>query len=251
MRHGFGEACRSGDEQSPRKMEKCQRKIEKCQRKMEKCQEKCQRKMEKCQRKCHGSAGHASKFVQDVNLPDGSVVVSGSGTLEKKWLLKNSGSAQWPEGSKLIFLRGNRELLAECEEFLVPLAEPGQSVEVSCPILVPEKAGRYSAYFQLADKDRSVFGHRFWIEIIVKSEEKRVHAEGKKSAQPAEEDKTKVVQGLSSTIPADPKFASALSVLEKMGFVNEKLNQSLLGRSQGNVEQVVSWLLEMENSMSH
>jgi len=170
---------------------------------------------------------------------------------KKKWLLKNSGSAQWPEGSKLIFLRGNRELLAECEEFLVPLAEPGQSVEVSCPILVPEKAGRYSAYFQLADKDRSVFGHRFWIEIIVKSEEKQVHAEGKKSAQPAEEDKTKVVQGLSSTIPADPKFASALSVLEKMGFVNEKLNQSLLGRSQGNVEQVVSWLLEMENSMSH
>jgi hypothetical protein len=238
------------------KIEKCQRKMEKCHRKMEKCQEKCQRKMEKCHRKwdkqCHRAAPLCSKFVQDVNLPDGSVIASGSGILDKKWLLKNSGSAQWPEGSKLIFLRGNRELLGEREEFLVPLAEPGQSVEVSCPIIVPEKSGRYSAYFQLADKDRSVFGHRIWIEIDVKGEEKQVSVEGKKPVQPAEEDKAKVVQGLSSTIPAEPsKYASALSVLEKMGFVNEKLNLSLLGRSQGNVEQVVSWLLEMENSMSH
>jgi len=48
-----------------------------------------------------------------------------------------------------------------------------------------------------------------------------------------------------------PKYASALGVLEKMGFVNEKLNTSLLERAQGNVEQVVTWLLEMENSSQH
>jgi len=197
----------------------------------------------------------SSEFVQDVNFPDGTVVLPGK--LIKRWLLKNSGSLKWTEGSKLIFLRGNRELLEEREEFQIPLAEPGQSVEVSCPITVPSKPGRYAAYFQLADKDRSLFGHRFWIEIIVKDAEKSLVKEKAtekvdvKQPVPAEvEDKSKVVQGLLSTIPSEPKYGSALVILEKMGFVNEKLNQSLLDRSQGNVEQVVSWLLEMENSMS-
>jgi hypothetical protein len=189
-----------------------------------------------------------------VNIPDGSVVAPG--TLIKQWKLKNTGSAKWSEGSKIIFLRGARELLAEREEFEVPLAEPGQVVEVSVPIIAPEKAGSYSAYFQLADKDRNVFGHRFWVEFVVKEEEKRIQpapsAPAKEPAkEPVVEVKEKVVQGLTNTIPvpAPSKYASSLSVLEKMGFVNEKLNTSLLERSQGNIEQVVTWLLEMENSM--
>jgi hypothetical protein len=213
----------------------------------------------------------AAEFVQDVNIPDGSVVVPG--TIVKQWRLKNTGAARWPEGSKIIFLRGARELLSEREEFEVPLAEPGQSVEAAVPIIIPQKAGRYSAYFQLADKERTVFGHRFWVEFVVKEEEKRIKEEEKR-IQPAPsaplkepqaplkepqvevkekvvEVKEKVVQGLNSTIPtpAPSKYASSLGVLEKMGFVNEKLNISLLERSQGNIEQVVTWLLEMENSM--
>jgi len=243
-KHGFGKHCgrRFFESDTENRTSKCHRRRH-CSRKAE---EQAQEKAGTC----------ASEFVKDVNFPDGSIVAPGS--LVKHWLLKNSGSTQWPEGSKLIFLRGNRELLGEVEEFPVPLAQPGESVEVSCPISVPAKSGRYSAYFQLADKDRSVFGHRFWIEIIVKAEEKQPVKEVKQPAkevkQPAKEaqveDKTKVVQGLSSTLPVEPKYGSALGVLEKMGFVNEKLNLSLLERSQGNIEQVVSWLLEMENSMS-
>jgi len=171
----------------------------------------------------------------------------------------------------MIFLRGNRDLLGEREEFEVPLAEPEQVVEVACPIIVPAKAGRYSAYFQLADKDRSPFGHRFWIEFVVNEEKRKETKEEVKetkeevvapSAEPT--DSKKVVQGLVSILPvsetlaslplpqptvAVSKYASSLSVLEKMGFVNEKLNTSLLERAQGNIEQAVSWLLEMEHSM--
>jgi poly [ADP-ribose] polymerase 7/11/12/13 len=179
----------------------------------------------------------AAEFVQDVNIPDGSVVVPGA--VVKQWRLKNTGATKWPEGSKIIFLRGAREILAEREEFEVPLAEPGQVVEVAAPITIPEKAGRYSAYFQLADKDRTVFGHRFWVEFVVKEEEKRIQpapsAPVKEPQAPAKEPqvevkekvvevKEKVVQGLNSTIPtpAPSKYASSLGVLEKMGFVNEK-----------------------------
>jgi len=252
---GAQEKCARRAEKCLRKEEaaqnKCARRAEKCLRKEERAMEKCARRAEKCSRKwARKESAFAADFVQDVNIPDGSVV--GPGTVIKQWKLKNAGSAKWPEGSKIIFLRGARELLSEREEFEAPLAEPGQVVEVAVPLVVPEKPGRYSAYFQLADKDRNVFGHRFWVELVVKEEEKRIQpAPSAPAKEPVVEVKEKVAQGLTNTIPtpAPSKHAASLSVLEKMGFVNEKLNVSLLERSQGNIEQVVTWLLEMENSM--
>jgi next-to-BRCA1 protein 1 len=266
---GKGKRCHRSESESP----KCRRsrskdrsgsKSPKC-RRGSKSPKKCHRSGSKgrsgskCHRRRHCQKSEqkfATEFVQDINIPDGSVVAPG--TVIKQWRIKNSGATKWPEGSKLIFLRGNRELLAEREEFEVPLAEPGQAVEVACPIAVPEKAGRYSAYFQIADKDRAVFGHRFWIEFVVAEKKKETKEEiVAPSTEPM--DSKKVVQGLASILPVpEPtpvptkplsKYASSLSVLEKMGFVNEKLNTSLLERSQGNMEQVVSWLLEMEHSM--
>jgi len=235
----------------------------------------CEKRSQACEKRSQTESKLAEKavveFVRDINLPDGTTVLPDV-TLIKSWELKNAGAAKWPEGSKLIFLRGHRELLGEVEEFPVPLAEPGQLVEVSCPIKTPIKPGQYSAYFQVTDKDRSLFegSHRFWVEIVVKAEEKRPQPVEKKEYDPKPE---KVVQGLSSTIPSSSsttvastasttspapapatpsatpsKYAPQLSVLEKMGFVNDKLNTKLLERAQGNIEQVVSWLLEMEKT---
>jgi len=228
--------------------------------------------------KCHGQGERfkcrksqsqlGAEFVQDINYPDGSVVPSGT-AITKIWRIKNVGAVTWPEGSKIIFLRGNRELLGEVEEFAVPLAKSGEAVDVSCPINVPAKAGHYSAYFKLTDKERAVFGRRFWIEFDVKDDKvaPKDKPETKKEVVEGKEESKKVAQGIDSTIPSiyptlttspvvtspkpTPKYASALGVLEKMGFVNEKLNTSLLERAQGNVEQVVTWLLEMENSSQH
>jgi len=225
--------------------------------------------------KCHGRGfKHHSKhgrnltlhakFIQDSNFADGCILAPGS-TVTKQWRIKNVGSVAWPEGSKLIFLRGNREILGEVEEFAVPLAKPDEAVEVSCPINVPGKAGHYSAYFKLADKDRAVFGQRFWIEFDVKEDLKKFEAK-KEVIVEEKEDTKKLPQGLDTTavqplypVISDPKpvviqkpaevskYASALGVLEKMGFINEKLNAGLLEKSKGNVEQVVAWLLEMEH----
>jgi len=243
---------------------------------------KCRGAMGKCRSKYSRNSKTEldAEFIQDVNFPDGSVIAPAT-TVIKQWRIKNAGSVTWPEGSKLIFLRGNRELLGETEEFAVPLAQAGESVDVSCPINVPGKVGHYSAYFKLADKDRAVFGHRFWIEFEVKEEVKvsipelpKETREGKKEVVEDKEETKKVSQGLTSTVPLYPimtnspvvalpvpnsnpsvskpvevtKYSSARGVLEKMGFDNEKLNASLLERAKGNVEQVVTWLLEMENS---
>jgi len=95
--------------------------------------------------------------------------------LAKKWEFSNPSSSTWPEGSKLIFTEGSKDLLPSAvEEYTVPLASPGEKVEISCPIRVPTKPGRFQATFQLADKDRVPFeGHRCWVELVVAEEEKK------------------------------------------------------------------------------
>jgi len=236
--------------------------------------------------KCHGykkcqrykKSELNAEFVKDLNYPDGSSISPGI-TFIKQWQLKNTGPIGWPEGSKLIFLRGNRELLGEQEEFNVPLAQSDQIVDISCPINVPLKAGSYSAYFKLADKDRNVFGRRFWIEFTVPEEKGAPPSPKKETKTEIIEDKKedgKVALGINSIIPiptapittmppqtsnsvpsvpapavtvpeVPAKYSTALGVLERMGFVNQQLNISLLERGKGNIEQVVTWLLEMEN----
>lgn len=57
-------------------------------------------------------------------------------TLIKTWEVKNQGRVPWPEGTRLIFYGGHRRISAE-EEYEVPLAQPGETVEVSAVINVP------------------------------------------------------------------------------------------------------------------
>jgi hypothetical protein len=103
-------------------------------------------------------------FVTDVNLDDGSEVETNS-TVIKTWAVKNAGQQQWPEGTQLIVLRDDYELCSQ-EELSVPLAKPGETVEVSAALRVPARHGRYSIYFRLADADGNMFGARIWCDII-------------------------------------------------------------------------------------
>jgi len=112
------------------------------------------------------ASGPQAALVQHVTLAPGSRVDQGK-VVVKTWSVKNNGVEQWPEPTKLIFLRGDRELLGETEEFSVVCAKPGQTVEVSVAITTPTKAGNYSAYFQLANVDRKVFGPRLCSEVVV------------------------------------------------------------------------------------
>jgi len=114
--------------------------------------------------------GPQAVLVRHVTLAHGSKLEQGQ-VLVKTWSVQNNGSESWPASTKLIFLRGDRDLLGETEEFSVVSAQPGQTIEVSIPITTPIKAGNYTAYFQLADQDRNVFGPRLWLEILVTRDE--------------------------------------------------------------------------------
>jgi hypothetical protein len=115
-----------------------------------------------------GSAakGPQATFLRHVTMGHGSKLEQGQ-VLVKTWAVQNTGAEAWPEPCKLIFLRGDREMLGETEEFSVISAQPGQSVEVSVPVTTPAKAGNFTAYFQLADAERKVFGPRLWLEVVI------------------------------------------------------------------------------------
>jgi len=109
---------------------------------------------------------HQSQFIRDVNFPDGAVVPAEQ-ALVKEWEAANCGKGAWPAEVKLIFTRGDRELLGEVEEFPVAAAAPGTSVILSALIKTPARPGKYTAYFALADADRRPFGARFWVDLVV------------------------------------------------------------------------------------
>lgn len=110
-------------------------------------------------------SGPLARFVRAANIPD-RTEVGADQTLIKTWVIANSGETVWPQGSRLIFVRGDRILSTE-EEFSIPLAAPGEEVEIHAVLRTPTTAGRYTAYYRLADAERTVWGPRVWVDVVV------------------------------------------------------------------------------------
>lgn len=224
------------------------------------------------------------RYVQDATLTD-RCPVAGGAVLVKRWLVANDGAAAWPVGAKLIFQRGDRELLdGPAEEFAVALAEPGQQVEVAAVLRAPTVPGRYQAFFRLADADRKTFGARLWVDVFVLPEkaapasasavaasepvaapvaapapvlvkpiiEEPVAAPTPVLVKPIIEEPAQVSASSSSPAAAAPavaphRFELAASLLAGMGFKNRELNLHLLEQNNGDVPTVANWLLERSN----
>lgn len=118
------------------------------------------------------------KYVGDVSLPD-RTVVDGGQTLIKTWQLKNIGDTAWPEGTALIFVKGDESLVPQQVKFPVAAAAPGQTIQASAVINTPTKPGRYTAYFRLQTPNTNArngrkFGKRVWVDLIVADNEQDV-----------------------------------------------------------------------------
>jgi len=156
------------------------------------------------------TSGPQAVLLRHVTLAHGSRLEQGQ-VLIKTWSVQNNGSVAWPEASKLIFLRGDRELLGETEEFSVVAAKAGETVEVSVPITTPTKPGNYSAYFQLADADRNVFGPRLWLEV---------------QATRDEEDERKLAPPATVSAPMASVPATTTPSVDTSGWVDVKVETS-------------------------
>eukprot|EP00808_Paulinella_micropora_P021876 g40342.t1 len=250
------------------------------------------------------------------SLPHGSVFKSDAIVI-KEWTLRNSGTDEWPAETRAVFVRGDRLLLDNIEEFPVGAVPVGKEATVRIAFRMPATSSvrRVTDVFQLVDANRVAFGPRFWAEFelepAVESKE-QVQAESKQemqeqvtetgdgSVEDATEEDFQVVSAPSPTeeafaaIPAEPaqaapeqklparenkhqapkeaapsqpvprpasapveepdadlqvlkaKWGAQLKTLAGMGFTNELLNCYLLNKHNGNLEEVVTWLLKLD-----
>jgi hypothetical protein len=108
-----------------------------------------------------------AKFVSDVTLADGSVVRPGE-HLNKTWRVRNSGAETWPAGTRIAHVGGD-SFGGPLNGVEVPHASPGEAVNVSVPLVMPNQPGRYTSYWRLMTPhpQNCKFGHRFWVTVNV------------------------------------------------------------------------------------
>jgi next-to-BRCA1 protein 1 len=170
--------------------------------------------------------------VREVNLPS-QIEVMPSQTLIKTWELTNSGAAAWPEGTKLVYKRGDLPSLEN--EFVVQSAvAPGQTVAVSAVVRTPAVSGRVRAAFRLSDKEGIHFGPRLWCDLVVKAD----------VPVPAPLPTPVPVPVASAPVQEAEKYPVQMEALKSMGWDNRELNTYLLEQNNGNVQKVCNWLLE-------
>jgi len=103
-------------------------------------------------------------FLDDLTIPDNTVVPPGS-SLDKQWLVENSGSCNWDSRYRLRLISGDL-LGAQPEQALYP-ARAGTQATIRVLFTAPDDDGVYFSEWQAFDPNGSPFGESFVIKIIV------------------------------------------------------------------------------------
>jgi len=168
---------------------------------------------------------YIARYVQDVTIPDGTVLPAGTAFL-KVWNMKNEGSEAWPAGTNLVFLGGDQ--LGAPSSVPVQPAEPGAEASVAVNMVAPQEPGRYSSYWRLEDPSGFKFGQRIWAEIYVAA-----GAERPAAAPDAPEEEPSLT----------PEQESAIELLLSMGYSREVIEHAFEA-AQGDAATVVQALTE-------
>ncbi len=107
-----------------------------------------------------------SKWVTDVNIPDGAQMTPGQDFL-KTWKIRNSGTCSWGAGYTVIY-GGYNDKMNGAPAALNTTVIPGQEVEVSVQFKAPTKVGEYLSAWRMANPSGFAFGEFFFVRIIVR-----------------------------------------------------------------------------------
>ena len=105
------------------------------------------------------------KFVQDATVPDGSVVAAGA-TIDKRWIVENSGACNWDERFRLKLIEGP-EMGAIAEQALYPARSGAQAV-LRILFTAPMEPGVYISAWQALDPLGQPFGQVIYMQIEVR-----------------------------------------------------------------------------------
>jgi len=111
---------------------------------------------------------YLARFVTDVSIEDGTNI-NPEQSFVKIWKMRNEGSTAWPEGTRLIYVGGDK--LSNVEYITVPGIDANSEVDLAVDMVAPSKPGRYVSYWRLVTPDGGRFGQRVWVDVIVAVEE--------------------------------------------------------------------------------
>jgi hypothetical protein len=103
-------------------------------------------------------------FIDDVTVPDGSKFKPGD-SIEKIWLVKNSGRCNWNADYRVRFIDGD-PMGAGLEQALFP-ARSGKEAEIRINFVAPNQAGLVLSSWQAYSPEGQPFGMIFYISIVV------------------------------------------------------------------------------------
>jgi hypothetical protein len=121
-------------------------------------------------RKYKKRKGLHAKFLNHEGLDNGAVVLPDT-LLIKTWKVLNNGEYEWPLGTRLVFVGGDRALMGFGEQaFETPLANTDEVVDVSVMLKTPSKPGNYKATFRFCTPNGKFFGNKLWVEVNAMNE---------------------------------------------------------------------------------
>jgi len=111
-----------------------------------------------------GPCANNLEFIEDITIPDGTSISIGV-TVDKQWLVKNSGTCNWDSTYRLKWIGGD-PLGAAQEQVLYP-ARAGAQTALHITFTAPTIEGTYESSWQAYGKDGNSFGDPVFMKIVV------------------------------------------------------------------------------------
>ncbi len=103
-------------------------------------------------------------FMSDVTIPDNSLVTVGS-SIDKQWLVENSGTCNWNSSYRLKHLGG--AVLGAQEEMMLYPARSETQATIEIIFTAPFTEGAYESAWQAVDPDGNPFGDPIYMRVTV------------------------------------------------------------------------------------
>lgn len=103
-------------------------------------------------------------YVTDVTIPDNTKLDKNQAFV-KTWRVRNSGTCAWGEGTKLVYISG--EKFGAPASVAVSSTAPDAQVDISVSMTAPAAPGTYRSNWQLQDPSGKAYGGIFYVQIVV------------------------------------------------------------------------------------
>ena len=124
----------------------------------------------------------SSVYVNDVTIPDGTVVDAGK-KFTKTWTVMNNGTCTWSASYKLVLVGG--EAMGGSSVPVPASVPPGQQVQISVVLTAPTAAGSYTGSWQLQNASSQPFGNVITVVIKVGAASSATNTTGAATAAPS------------------------------------------------------------------